>query len=150
MFQETFYFAHDRIQEAAFALYSGEEKKAVHLNIARNFLQHYPLDSSPEYLFTIADHYNSAFQFTRIVDDKERQQVVQLNIGASERARTAVAFVNSLNYINKAIDHLVKNFGSQNTQTLDYLWTIEYDNMYKLHNQKAELELILSNTTLLI
>eukprot|EP01114_Cavostelium_apophysatum_P005672 TRINITY_DN1684_c0_g1_i6.p1 TRINITY_DN1684_c0_g1~~TRINITY_DN1684_c0_g1_i6.p1 ORF type:complete len:1388 (-),score=495.83 TRINITY_DN1684_c0_g1_i6:174-4052(-) len=147
--QEWVYFAHDRIQEAAFLLYDGEHKKLAHLDIARHLEKYYDLEKQPKKILEIIEQYNIGYKFTLINNPEVLRHVIEVNFRAIQVARDAVAFVEALAQCNILLDILIRNFApsSGGRDVVKYLWDAEYDVMYKVYNNKAELELILGNAS---
>eukprot|EP01114_Cavostelium_apophysatum_P015318 TRINITY_DN4142_c0_g3_i6.p1 TRINITY_DN4142_c0_g3~~TRINITY_DN4142_c0_g3_i6.p1 ORF type:complete len:2083 (-),score=515.49 TRINITY_DN4142_c0_g3_i6:1406-7654(-) len=127
--EDTIYFAHDKVQEAAYRLSSTEEKQRIHLFIARSLLQLYSLEKSPEKIFDIADHYNAG---AALIDDPiERCKLIDLNLQAGKRARNATAYASALKYVTSAISLCGVD-----------AWTERYETTYELYKHKAELSYV--------
>jgi PAS domain S-box-containing protein len=93
---DTFRFAHDRIQEAAYALLPEPERAGEHLRIGRVLLAHLGEREREEGLFDIVGHLNRAAAL--IESENEREVVAELDLAAGLRAKAAVAYASALNY----------------------------------------------------
>ncbi|KQP37217.1 diguanylate cyclase [Pseudorhodoferax sp. Leaf274] len=80
-------FAHDRVQEAAYALAAPTEMPALHLRIGRLLL---PRTDPQRPAFDVVEHLNRGAAL--IGDARERAALAALNLRASQRARDAAAF----------------------------------------------------------
>ncbi len=111
-----YYFAHDRIQQAAYSVLDEAQKKQIHLELARSLLQ-----QKHDSVFDIVNHYNHAID---IADEKK--QIAELNLKASLIAKDAAAFPSALEYIEMAL------------QCLDGLtWKNNYSFLFPIYEQVA-------------
>ncbi|WP_175922790.1 trifunctional serine/threonine-protein kinase/ATP-binding protein/sensor histidine kinase [Burkholderia latens] len=94
---DTYRFAHDRIQEAAYALIPDAARAGTHLEIGRRLLPHLPASSDDGLLFDIAG------QFERTGNDAlsadERHAAAVLNLRAGIRAKSSAAYGAALRYL---------------------------------------------------
>jgi predicted ATPase/signal transduction histidine kinase/DNA-binding response OmpR family regulator len=124
----TFYFAHDKVQEAANLLLSALEKKLHHLHIGRLLLQHYPLAEQPEMVFEIIEHLNQAKEL--ITDNQECFKLAELNLLASQKANQLIAYDAGLTYCQAGLALVDKV----------QIWSEHYAFAFALHKEQAELE----------
>ena len=89
-------FAHDRVQEATYALVPPESRAQAHLRIARLLTAQTPADQLEKAIFDIVNQFNRATAL--ITSPQEREQVAQLNLHAGERAKNSAAYRSALNY----------------------------------------------------
>jgi predicted ATPase/GAF domain-containing protein/HPt (histidine-containing phosphotransfer) domain-containing protein len=83
-------FAHDRIQQAAYAMIAESERGPRHLRIARLLSERYAEGAGREQdLFEITSHFNLARDW--ITDPDERLRLCHLNLEAAARAQRAAA-----------------------------------------------------------
>jgi predicted ATPase/signal transduction histidine kinase/ActR/RegA family two-component response regulator len=90
-------FAHDRVQEAAYALIDQAERGALHLQIGRALAAHTPADSREETAFEIVSQMNRGAALIR--SQQEREELAVLNLIAGKRAKTATAYAAALSYL---------------------------------------------------
>ena len=64
-------FAHDRVQEAAYALIPADERAATHLRIGRALVSRTPPEALEDAIFDIVNHLNRGA--TLIVTESERE-----------------------------------------------------------------------------
>ncbi len=100
---ESYTFAHDRVQEAAHQLASAEERARLHLEIART-LRRRPVSDRSELVFELASHYNDAARL--VVDAHERVLAAEADLAAAERARASGAYSAATSYIAQALAFL--------------------------------------------
>ena len=93
---DTVRFAHDRVQEAAYALLPEPERAREHLRIGRVLLAHLGEREREEGLFNIVGHLNRGVAL--IESENEREVVAELDLAAGLRAKAAVAYTSALNY----------------------------------------------------
>jgi len=119
-----FYFAHDRVQEAAYSLIKEQNKKALHLKIGNLLLKSIPKAERKERIFELVDHLNLSREL--ITSDKERLTLVELNVEAGKKAKDSAAYETALDYflIGKEL--------------LDDGWRNEYHLTLSLHNLALE------------
>jgi PAS domain S-box-containing protein len=118
---ETHQFAHDRIQEAAYALIPEPKRAALHLKIAR------VMQASSHDLFVTVGHYNHAAE---LLDGRERRQVALLNETAGQKAKAAAAFPAAAQYFAMARALLPSD-----------IWAVEHELAFDLSFQEARCEL---------
>ena len=90
-------FAHDRVQEAAYALIDEAQRAALHLEIGRALAAHTPLSMREDRAFEIVNQLNRGAALIQSQD--EREQLAALNLVAGKRAKTATAYPAALRYL---------------------------------------------------
>jgi len=125
----SYQFAHDRIQQAAHSLNEDNEKKIIHIELARLLLKSVTEEKLDEVIFDIANHYNMGIEdsFPEMIDQAEKRHIATLNLRASKVAKAAAAFKPALKYIECALKCMD-----------DTAWSTEYDFMTELHIQAIE------------
>ena len=93
-------FLHDRIQQAAYSLIDEDQKKQVHLRIARLLLQKIPEQEVDNYYFEIVGHYNKSIDL--LINDVERCQLAELNLKMGKKAQGATAYSPALQFFDQA------------------------------------------------
>jgi hypothetical protein len=129
-------FIHDRVQQAAYALISEEDKKPVHLKIGRLLLEEFHLLEESKTLktikeaevriFDIANHFNIAIDLINV--ESEKIKVLRLNLKAAKKAAAATAYQTGWEYIQKAL-LLLPNDG----------WKKHYDLTLSVYNEAIQL-----------
>lgn len=99
-------FAHDRIQQAAYALTTAEEKASYHLHAGRYLREYVNPTDSDQWLFDIVEHYQRTGALVRGTDDAERLAVAELALAAARRARSANAYHAGLRHARFAAELL--------------------------------------------
>jgi predicted ATPase/GAF domain-containing protein len=97
-------FVHDRVQQAAYALIPEAERDTFHLEVGRLLLHGVGDVERSEHLFPVVLHLNRARRL--IASTAERRRLLELNVIAAERARSAVAFERFLDLIQVAAELL--------------------------------------------
>jgi len=90
-------FAHDRVQEGAYALLRDLERREAHLSIGRALLARTHADDLEDQVFTVVSHFNRAASLVEA--PVERQQVAELNLMAGRRARGSTAYAAARDYL---------------------------------------------------
>ncbi|HEX8699805.1 MAG TPA: ATP-binding protein, partial [Myxococcaceae bacterium] len=97
---EQYRFLHDRIQQAAYALISGPERKAVHLRIGRMQLANLSDEALCEQIFEVVAQLNAGAEL--IDNAQERHRVARLNAEAGWKASASAAFRSAAAYFELA------------------------------------------------
>ncbi|GLS34371.1 hypothetical protein GCM10007937_60860 [Mesorhizobium albiziae] len=93
----TYKFAHDRVQEAAYALIPEKSRAKTHLSIGRLLTANTPADRRDEAVFNIVNQFDRAAAL--ITEEAEREHVAALNLAAGRRAKAAGASAAALRYL---------------------------------------------------
>ncbi|MFM0555740.1 AAA family ATPase [Paraburkholderia sediminicola] len=120
-------FAHDRVQEAAYALIPADERAAAHLRIGRALVSRTPPEALEDPIFDIVNHLNRGVAL--ILAESEREQVVELNRIAGRRAMNSTAYAAARSYLAQAVALLSPD-----------AWTQRYDSTFELYLAFSECE----------
>ncbi len=115
-------FLHDRVQQAAYSLIPEDQKQQTHLKIGQLLLKNSQQLENPEDLFNIVNQLNIGRQF--IVNQAERNQLVQLNLQAGRKAKASTAYEGALDYLTTGIELLTPDS-----------WETEYDLTLALYTE---------------
>lgn len=129
---QNYKFRHDRIQQAAYALIEEPQKKAVHLQIGRLLLQRLNAEELSAKIFTLVDHLNQGRDL--IKSAAEKILLVKLNLQAGEKAKEAIAYAASREYLIVAEDEFPGN-----------IWQEDYETALDLYRELAEIEYLNGN-----
>ncbi|MBD2128120.1 trifunctional serine/threonine-protein kinase/ATP-binding protein/sensor histidine kinase [Microcoleus sp. ZQ-A2] len=114
---QSYKFLHDRVQQAAYTLIDKTQKKSIHLQIGRLLLQNTSPKMLPEEIFKIIDHLNLGIEL--VTQQKERDEIANLNLIAGEKAKAATAYGAAFEYLNVALKLLsAKSWKNAYNQTL--------------------------------
>ena len=127
-----YYFAHDRIQQAAYALIPDAQKQLVHLQIGRLLLQNLNPEQLKEQLFDVVNQLNLGCQ--QITEQSEKNELVRLNLLAGKRAKASTAYAPALKYFDAAT-HLLSPDA----------WYSQYSQTFNLFTELAECEYLIGN-----
>ncbi|BAY65626.1 multi-sensor signal transduction multi-kinase [Calothrix brevissima NIES-22] len=97
-FDVSYKFMHDRIQQSAYSLISENKRVQYHLEIGQYLRRVTPKEHLEDKIFEIVDHLNIAT--TIIAEQAQKNELAQLNLIAGQKAKTAIAYESSLNYLN--------------------------------------------------
>ncbi|WP_190275789.1 hybrid sensor histidine kinase/response regulator [Thiorhodovibrio frisius] len=89
-------FVHDRVQQAAHGLLDPAALTATRLEIGRTLLRELPPEALSERLFELVELLDAGREL--IEDDDEKRRVLELNLTAARKARTATAYRSALRY----------------------------------------------------
>lgn len=130
--EKHYYFTHDRIQQAAYALIPDAQKQSVHLQIGRLLLQNLNSEQLEDQLFDVVNHLNFGQEY--ITELSEANQLVTLNIQAGKRAKAATAYFPALKFFDTA-SHLLASDA----------WDVDYIQTFNLFTELAECEYLTGN-----
>lgn len=123
----SYHFAHDRVQQAAYALVPEDERPATHLQIGRLLLARLGADPRPDELFDVVDHLGRGLD--RMVDPDERRRVSELHLVVGRHAKKSTAYAAAAQYLRVGIELLAEG-----------AWDHDYAHAYALHCELAECE----------
>lgn len=130
--KHRFKFLHDRVQQAAYSLIRGKDKKEVHYKIGRLMLENTTSTNRNERLFDILGHLN--FSTSLIKDSEERQKLANLNLVAAQKAKAGMAFDPALKYLAAGVGLLD-----------DDSWRTQYPLTFALHLELSECQNLIGN-----
>ena len=130
--EHWFQFAHDRIQQAAYALVGRESIAQLHLQLGRAMWKNMGENIRDTQLFTLVDHLVKGLRF--IASAEERMGVAQLCLRAGQRAVESMATEAGANYFKAG----VKALGPK-------AWEKNHELNAQLHMQWASAEATLGN-----
>ncbi|MBD0263184.1 MAG: AAA family ATPase, partial [Tolypothrix sp. Co-bin9] len=140
----SFKFLHDRVQQAAYALIDEAQKTAIHLEIGRLLLQNTAPEALSEEIFEIVDHLNIGSDF--VTYQAERDEIARLNLTASEKAKSAMAYEAAVKYLNVGLNLLAEDsWQTQYDLTLSLYESAVYAEYLNTNYERSEL---LSNVVL--
>jgi len=125
------YFQHDRIQEAAYSLLDKKEKIELHYKIGHYFLKKFSLEL-PEKVFFVVNHFNQSQSL--ITDPEEKQTLIDLNIQAGEKAKSANAYDAAAKYYETALSLLPEG-----------AWKTHYPTIYQCYSELGYCEYLKFN-----
>ncbi|MDC3962363.1 AAA family ATPase [Polyangium jinanense] len=96
-------FAHDKIQESAYAMIPEGDRAAYRLRIGRHLAGHIDLADSQN-LFDVVGHLNAAGDL--LTDGAERLRLARMNLDAAIRAEESAAFCSALHYLEQGLPRL--------------------------------------------
>ena len=121
----SYRFAHDRVQQIAYALLSDDRRRRLHVEIGRRLLEGATGEETSERIFQAVDHLNRGTDVVQAPG--ERLQLVTLNERAARRAKAASAYGAALAYLRHALALLPADAAT----TAHPLW-------FRLHRSAAE------------
>jgi predicted ATPase/class 3 adenylate cyclase len=139
-----FRFGHDRIQQAAYARLSEQERAAMHLTLGRIQLDRLPADNAGDAIFDVLHHLERGLD--ERAEAEERLRVATLCLSAASQAKGAAAFQPALRYALQGVGLLTEQ--AWNTwPELSFELHVEALELYYLTSQ-VELAQALSETLL--
>lgn len=123
---ETFFFPHEILRQAAFSLVLEEDLAAVNMKIGRKMLGLVPSESLNGRIFSILKHLNTGS--TMVTDRKERSVLAELNLAAGLGARGIGALEAAYHYLQCGLRHV-------DAQT----WLACHDLGLAIHEEAAEI-----------
>lgn len=107
VFNPTYQFLHDRVQQAAYSLIDTADTKNVHKTIGQLMLKHIDKQQLNERIVDIAGHFNIARSI--ITDPQERLELIQLNLKAGRHARRTAAYETAMSLLTIGAELLPNN-----------------------------------------
>ncbi len=126
---ESYKFAHDRVQEAVYLLIPEAERPATHLHIGRALLAKMPPARLRERIFEVTDQFGRCLHLLGSAD--ERKDVAALYLQAGVRAKTSAAYPSALRYFGTGLSLLDPED-----------WESQYNLLFTLNLENAECEFL--------
>ncbi|WP_434685483.1 PAS domain S-box protein [Pseudanabaena minima] len=147
----TYKFLHDRVQQAAYSLIPEAKKKFTHLKIGQLLLRNASAEEIQDHIFVIISHLNIGCSL--MPQGTEREQLLQLNLIAAQKAKTSTAYDAAIQYLGICIELLSEdswNIRPDLTRTIYELFA-EVAYLSTNYEQMEEcVEIVLSHTQNLI
>ncbi len=131
-------FFHDRVQQATFQLLEPEKLTRIRLGIGRLLLSTLSEENLDERLLDVLEQLNLCVDF--ISDPSERLRLVELNMAAALKAKSATAYGAMLQYYRAA-----KKFSNDIQGGPEWFWENRYEEALRLSRGLAESEFIEGN-----
>lgn len=126
----TYLFAHDRVQEAAYALIPQASRPEMHLRIGRRLRDASVGEPTTEHVFAIVAQLNRAVD--SIADVGERRMLLRLNVLAGMKAKAGIAYAAARDYLGQAEALMTEE-----------AWGQHYGETLQLHLALAECEYLI-------
>jgi len=114
--QGQYKFAHERVQQAAYALVPETEKQQNHLKIGQFLYDTLPPAKRQKRIFDIANHFNFGVKW--VEKTSKKRQIIQMNKLASQQALDSSSYQLAIDYAEKGLS-LVNKSGNMEC-TFDY------------------------------
>ncbi|MGZ3292135.1 MAG: AAA family ATPase [Xanthobacteraceae bacterium] len=128
--QGAYLFAHDRVQEAAYALIPQASRPEMHLRIGRRLREASDGEPTAEHVFDIVAQLNRAVD--SIADVGERRMLLRLNVLAGMKAKAGIAYAAARDYLGQAAALVAED-----------AWGRHYDETLQLYLALAECEYLI-------
>jgi predicted ATPase/signal transduction histidine kinase/DNA-binding NarL/FixJ family response regulator/tRNA A-37 threonylcarbamoyl transferase component Bud32 len=103
----TYKFLHDRVQQASYCLIPEVLKKATHFKIGQLLLQKMSVEERNENIFYLVNHLNYGIDL--LTSESNKYELVQLNLIAGQKAKTAAAYDSAMRYLKEGLRLLTTN-----------------------------------------
>ncbi|MGH8139279.1 MAG: trifunctional serine/threonine-protein kinase/ATP-binding protein/sensor histidine kinase [Steroidobacteraceae bacterium] len=130
--ESAYRFAHDRVQEAAYALIPQALRPGLHLRIGRQLRAASAMEPTAECVFAVVNQLNHAVDL--ISDVEERIALLRLNVLAGVKAKTGIAYGAARDYLAQAAALVAAD-----------AWTRYYEATLELYMSLAECEYLVGN-----
>jgi len=128
--RSQFRFLHDRVQQAAYALWDADERAKAHYRLGWLLLRTLSGDQVESAIFDVVGHLNHGL--STLGDVQEREQIARLNVRAGMRAKAASA--------HRAA---AGNFSTAMSLFSAEIWQADFPLAYELHCARAECEYLI-------
>jgi predicted ATPase/signal transduction histidine kinase len=130
-------FAHDRVQQASYALVPEDQRTAVHLRLARALFASTPAEERAQKVFALADQLNKAGSL--VTGAVERVALAKLNLAAGRRARAVMAVAAAREYLAAGVRALGESpWGESPELALDLYRELADAEHLNGHHERAE------------
>jgi PAS domain S-box-containing protein len=130
--ESAYRFAHDRVQEAAYALIPQALRPSMHLRIGRRLRAATALEPAAERVFTVVNQLNHGIDL--IADIDEKMALLRLNILAGLKAKAGIAYGAARDYLAHAAALVPED-----------AWTRDYEATLELFLGLAECEYLVGH-----
>ncbi|MEM9213337.1 MAG: AAA family ATPase [Cyanobacteria bacterium P01_F01_bin.150] len=141
----SYKFLHDRVQQAAYTLSSDSYHKEIHYRIGIFLLNKYRNNNLNKHIFDVVNHLNIGVDH---LSERERAELVELNLTAAKKAKSTTAYELALEYCQASLALLkVDSWLTQYPLTLEiYINTIETQVLTgDYHDADTLLEIVLDH-----
>ena len=121
-----FGFAHDRIQQAAYALKSEQQRNSIQLKIGQLLISEMDQNDFSNLPLQVIDHLNKGIDL--LVHENERISLSKANFEAAQQSKISAAFEASKHYFEVAINLSDRSW-----------WSHSYQFMLDLHKEYSEI-----------
>jgi len=128
----TYKFLHDRVQQAAYSLIPEAQKQTTHLKLGQLLLNNISPSEQEEKIFQIVSQFNLGLGL--ITQQRERDQLAQLNLLAGRKAIVATAYTAAIEYLTLGMKLLTADS-----------WQSHYNLTLALYEDTAKAEYLNTN-----
>lgn len=98
-------FVHDKVQNAAYSMLSEDKKEWVHYSIGKTYSSSLGYAAQDRNIYDIVNQFNQCISY--FTTEKERLNLVEMNLKAGKKAKLSSSFDQALGYFNIVI-HLIE------------------------------------------
>lgn len=121
-------FAHDRVQQAIYALIPDEKKGSLHLQNGKRLTAHYTEAELQDKIFDLVNQWNLGAG--QITDQQEKYYLAKLNTIAGHKASASAAYPQALQYFEKGLMMFTESDWQKNYSVMHQLTADAADAAY--------------------
>lgn len=137
LYNATYTFAHNHIQQAVHSMIADEERQHVHWRVGHMLLQNMSPEEREERIFAIVTQLNQGRAFANTPE--QCNELAALNMQAARKAMDTAAYNAALTYLRTAAE-LLDDDGWQTAYELTLAVHRDYGRCFALNGQQAEAE----------
>ncbi|NJK75576.1 MAG: AAA family ATPase [Microcoleus sp. SU_5_6] len=140
-FQTSYKFLHDRVQQTLYGQIPDDRKQEIHLALGQLLLENKDIEEIKENIFAVVKQLNCAIDLLETIAEKD--ELVELNLLAGQKAKSASAYEVAVTYLNTG--WAILNPPCEGDSIEESTWIRNYPLTLELHVELVETEFFNAN-----